>query len=84
MERLVRQWRETGRIGDRRGGNRGHPFARKCRTAGVRLLAEVDEAFGQMSGLTTCEVLRRALPSRHLDLYDFQDLFKGSLARYAD
>ena len=37
---------------------------RSCRLTGlveadVRLLAEVDEAFGQMSGLATHEVLRR-------------------------
>ena len=59
MERLVRQWRDSGTIRDRRGGNRGRPFARKCAAADIRLLAEVDKAFGQMSGLATREVLRR-------------------------
>ena len=59
MERLVRQWRETGSIRDRRGGSRGRPFARRYTAADIRLLAEVDEAFGQMSGLATREVLRR-------------------------
>ncbi|MDE0453556.1 MAG: hypothetical protein OXI90_17530 [Gammaproteobacteria bacterium] len=59
VERLVRQWRDTGAIRDRRGGNRGRPFARKYAAADVRLLAEVDEAFGQMSGLATREILRR-------------------------
>lgn len=59
VDRLVRQWRETGRIEDRRGGNRGRPFERVYAPADIRLLAEVDEAFGQMSGLATCEVLRR-------------------------
>ena len=59
MERLVRQWRDSGTIRDRRGGNRGRPFARKYAAADIRLLAEVDEAFGQMSGLATREVLRR-------------------------
>ena len=59
MERLVRQWRETGSVRDRRGGSRGRPFARKYTAADIRLLAEVDEAFGQMSGLATREVLRR-------------------------
>ena len=58
-ERLVRQWRETGTIRDRRGGGRGRPFTRKYAAADIRLLAEVDEAFGQMSGLTTREVPRR-------------------------
>ena len=48
MERLVRQWRETGAIRDRRGGSRGRPFARRYTAADIRLLAEVDEAFGQM------------------------------------
>ena len=59
MERLVRQWRETGRIQDRRGGSRGRPFARRYTAADIRLLAEVDEDFGQMSGLATREILRR-------------------------
>ena len=58
-ERLVRQWRETGAVRDRRGGSRGRPFARKYTAADIRLLAEVDEAYGQMSGLATREVLRR-------------------------
>ena len=55
----VRQWRETGAVRDRRGGSRGRPFARKYTAADIRLLAEVDEAYGQMSGLATREVLRR-------------------------
>jgi len=59
MERLVRQWRETGSIRDRRGGGRGRPFARRYTGADIRRLAEVDEAYDQMSGLATREVLRR-------------------------
>ncbi len=59
MERLVRQWRETAAIRDRRGGSRGRPFARIYSGADIRLLAEVDEAFEQMSGLATREILRR-------------------------
>ena len=59
MERLVRQWRETGAVRDRRGGRGGRPFARKYAAVDIRLLAEVDEAYGQMSGLATGEVLRR-------------------------
>ena len=59
VDRLVRQWRETGGIEDRRGGNRGRPFERVYTPADIRLLAEVDEEFGQMSGLATREVLRR-------------------------
>ena len=59
MDRLIRQWRESGRIEDRRGGNCGRPFERRYTGVDIRLLAEVDEAFGQMSGLATCELLRR-------------------------
>ena len=59
MERLVRQWRETGVVRDRRGGGRGRPFVRKYTAVDIRLLADVDEAYGQMSGLATREVLRR-------------------------
>ena len=59
IERLVRQWRETGQVRDRRGGNRGRPFRRRFTPADIRLLADVDEACGQMSGLATREVLRR-------------------------
>ena len=58
-ERLVRQWRDTGGIRDRRGGNRGRPFARRYMAQDIRLLADIDAAFGQMSGLATREVLRR-------------------------
>ena len=59
VERLVRQWRDTGEVRDRRGGNRGRPFRRRYTPADVRLLADVDEAYGRMSGLATREVLRR-------------------------
>ena len=40
--------------------NSGRPFERRYAPTGIRLLAEVDEAFGQMSGRATCEILRRA------------------------
>jgi len=56
---LVRQWRQIGSIRDRRGGNRGRPFGRTYTAADIRRLAEVDEAYDQMSGLATREVLRR-------------------------
>ena len=59
VDRLIRQWRETGGIEDRRGGGRGRPFERCYTAADIRLLAEVDKAFGQMSGLAACELLRR-------------------------
>ena len=59
IERLVRQWRDTGEVRDRRADGPGRPFARRYAPADVRLLADVDEAYGQMSGLATREVLRR-------------------------
>ena len=55
----MRQWRETGGVRDRRGDNCGRPFARRYTLQDIRLLAAVDAAFGQMSGLATREVLRR-------------------------
>ena len=59
MERLVRQCRDTGEVRDRRADGPGRPFARRYTAADIRLLAEVDELYGQMSGLATREVLRR-------------------------
>ena len=58
-ERLVRQWRETGDVRDRRADGPGRPFPRRYTPTDTRLLADVDEAYGQMSGLATREVLRR-------------------------
>ena len=40
MERLVRQWRETGGVRDLRGGNRGRPFTRRYTLQDIRLLAK--------------------------------------------
>ena len=59
LERLVRQWRDSGTIRDRRGGNRGRPFSRRYTARDIRLLADIDAAFGRMSGLATREILRR-------------------------
>ena len=59
VTRLIAQYRETGRIEDRRGGNSGRPFARVCTPADIRLLAEADEIGGQLWGPAACEVLRR-------------------------
>ena len=59
LERLVRQWRDSGTIRDRRGGNRGRPFARRFTVQDIRRLADVDAAFGQISGLATREIPRR-------------------------
>ena len=60
ISRLIRQQVETGVVEDRRARNSGRPFETRYTSADIRLLAEVDEAFGGMSGLATCEILRRA------------------------
>ena len=60
LTRLVARHAETGAVVDLRARNSGRPFERRYAPPDIRLLAEVDEAFGQMSGLTTCEILRRA------------------------
>ena len=60
LTRLVARHAETGAVVDLRARNSGRPFERRYAPTDVRLLAEVDEAFGQMSGLATCEILRRA------------------------
>ncbi|MCY3838878.1 MAG: hypothetical protein OXH09_09595 [Gammaproteobacteria bacterium] len=59
LTRLIRQHRETAKVVDRRDGNRGRPFARAYTPADVRLLAQVHEDLGQMSGLATRVVLHR-------------------------
>ncbi len=59
ISRLIRQQAETGVVADRRARNSGRPFETVYTPADIRLLAEVDEAFGGMSGLATCEILRR-------------------------
>ena len=58
ITRLVRQRAGTGAVEDRRARNSGRAFGRVCTPADVRLLAEVDEAFGALSGLATCELPR--------------------------
>ncbi len=42
MERLVRQWRRSGNIRDRRGSGRGKPCAHKYAPADIRLLADIE------------------------------------------
>ena len=44
--RLVRQQAQTGGIEDRRSRNSGRAFEKRYTLADIRLLAEVDEAFG--------------------------------------
>ena len=59
VARLIGQYRETGRVEDRRGANSGRPFARVYTPADIRLLAEADEIGGQLCGPAACEVMRR-------------------------
>ena len=59
VERLIRRHRDTGRVADLRAGNSGRDFPRVYQPADILLLAEVDEAYRQMSGPATAEVLRR-------------------------
>ena len=59
VARLIRQHADTGRIEDRRGGAPSRPFERRYTVADVRLLAEVDEILGQLSGPATRAVMRR-------------------------
>ena len=60
LTQLVARHAETGAVADLRARNSGRPFETRYRPVDIRLLADVDEAFGQMSGLATCEILRRA------------------------
>ena len=59
LTRLITRHRQTGRVEDRRGGPPAKPFVRRYTRADIRLLAEVDEDLGQMSGAATRKVLRR-------------------------
>ena len=61
LTRLVARHAETGAVVDLRARNSGRAFETRYGRIDIRLLAEIDEAFGQMSGLATCEILRRAL-----------------------
>ena len=60
VTRLIRQYRETGRIVDRRGPP-ANAFAGRYTKADIGLLAEVDEMLGQMCGHSTRAVMRRML-----------------------
>ncbi len=59
LTRLIRQQRRTGRIRDHRLRPPSRPFATVYTTADAILLAEVDEAFGQLSGPATKRILWR-------------------------
>ena len=58
VQRLIRQHRETGKIVDRRGPPK-KAFERRYTKADIGLLADVDEALGQMCGHSTRAVMRR-------------------------
>lgn len=59
VTRLIQQFRETGRIRDRRG-RPAAPFARRYTSADVRLLAELDALHGTLSGPATRKLCERA------------------------
>ena len=59
MSRLIRQFRDSGRITDRRGPP-AKPFARRYTGADVRLLAEIDTLHGTLSGPATRKLCERA------------------------
>ena len=59
LTRLIAQQRRTGRIRDHRLRPPSRPFATVHTTAAALLLAEVDEAVGQLSGPATKRILWR-------------------------
>ena len=59
MDRLIAQHRRTGGIRDHRRKPPAKPFPRRYTAYDAALLAEVDEAFGQLSGPATKAVLWR-------------------------
>ena len=59
LTRLIGRHRRTGRVEDRRGRAPAVPFVRRYTRQDIRLLAEVDEDLGQMSGAATRKVMSR-------------------------
>ena len=59
LSRLIARQRQTGGIRDRRSKPPARPFRAIYTPGDALLLAEVDEAFGQLSGPATKEILRR-------------------------
>ena len=59
MTRLIRQFRDTRSIRDRRG-RPARPFPRRYTDADIRLLAEVDALHGTLSGPATRKLCERA------------------------
>ncbi len=58
IARLISQYRETGRIEDRRRGPK-RPFPRRYTKADIGLLAEVDETLGGLCGAVTRRLMQR-------------------------
>ena len=58
LTRLVGQYARTGTVTDRRRGP-ARPFERRYTAADIRLLAEVDETLGELSGPATRRVMQR-------------------------
>lgn len=65
VTRLIRQYRETGQIRDRRG-RASNAFPRRYTEADIRTLAELDTLHGTLSGLATKKLCERAW-ERHGD-----------------
>lgn len=61
LDRLIRQYRDSGEIRDRCRGGPAQPFKRRYTKADIGLLWEVDETLGRMSGPATSAVMRREL-----------------------
>ena len=59
LTRLIAQHRRTGHIRDRRRKPPANAFQRRYTPRDVALLAEVDAAYGRLSGPATKEILRR-------------------------
>ena len=58
VSRLISQYRETGRIEDRRRGPK-RPFPQRYTKADIGLLAEVDETLGGLCGAVTRRLMQR-------------------------
>ena len=59
LTRLTAQHRRTGDIRDRRGKPPANAFRRRYTPRDAALLAEVDDAYGRLSGPATKEIFRR-------------------------
>lgn len=59
VTRLIGQYRQSGRVRDRRGPP-AQPFTRRYTAADIRALAELDAAHGQLSGPATRKLCERA------------------------